>query len=84
MSKVAAAVVVIFAVVNCIFPPTEANWFGKRGNKEDLYSILIHQAQLGSPTQAQLEGTDSALPDIEDIWRQQQAQVEGQTKTGEE
>jgi hypothetical protein len=74
MTSTAAFVIAFVLAVNIISTPVHANWFGKRGDKDDIFSILLQQPQQDSLIATQELDAESALMAIESIiraWRQQ-------------
>nr|ARS01379.1 ndwfamide 1 [Deroceras reticulatum] len=82
-----AVLFVIALIVSCSFisAPVHANWFGKRGDKEDLFNLLLQQPQQDSLVGAQEWDTESALLAIESIaraWRSQQSDKLAKNRQG--
>ncbi|BFZ23981.1 hypothetical protein BsWGS_27020 [Bradybaena similaris] len=74
MVRSAIFVCALILVVHLISEPVHANWFGKRGDKEDLFSIFLQQPQ-DSMIASQEWDAESALLAIESIirvWKHQQ------------
>nr|BAM68518.1 neuropeptide (NdWFamide) precursor [Aplysia kurodai] len=82
MSRALAAVAAVF-LLSVVCSPASANWFGKRGDKDDLFSLLLQQQQQ-QPTHADSSvvplassGAEEAMFAIENIvqaWRQHRSE----------
>lgn len=64
MAKICAALCVVVLVLNVISTsPAQANWFGKRGDQEDILGFLLRQSDAQDSTLS----AESAMMAIERV-----------------
>nr|BAM68519.1 neuropeptide (NdWFamide) precursor [Aplysia kurodai] len=79
MSRTLAAITLVF-LLSVVCSPASANWFGKRGDKDGLFSLLLQQQPAhtdDSVVPLASSGAEDAMFAIENIvkaWRQHRSE----------
>nr|BAK39911.1 NdWFamide [Ambigolimax valentianus] len=82
MSRTVLFVIAIIVCCSFISAPVHANWFGKRGDKEDLFNLILQQDSLIGAQEWDAESALLAIESITRAWRSQQSDKLAKVRQG--